>query len=190
MHVSVDIDGVLLDIMVTYCEIFNKLYNTNYEKQDVKNWEFFRDWNITEKEAFEIFYKVYENSTLIPFIDEDAPPILRELNLKHKIYIVTARQAKFKIPTLEKLRIHGIKKNIHYEELLFLEPRPYDVKLQHKFDIYIDDSPNLATSIMKLKDRILLLYDQPWNQTIECNGNVFRVYNWKDIYHFFSDVGD
>lgn len=190
MKISVDIDGVLLDVMITYCEEFNNLYNTNYEKHDVRNWEFFKDWNITEKQAFDVFYRVYEKSLIIPFIDEDAPEILKKLNLNHGVYIVTARQVRFKEPTLEKLRFHGIKKNVQYKELFFMEPRPYDVKLQHKFDIYIDDSPNLAASIKKLKKKILLLFDQPWNQKIECNGNIFRVYNWNDIYKFINNMGD
>ncbi|MFX1497075.1 MAG: hypothetical protein ACFFBH_06090 [Promethearchaeota archaeon] len=187
--VAVDIDGVLLDVMITYCKTFNRLYNTNYKKSDVKNWEFFRDWNISEKEAFKVFYKVYENSIEIPFIDKDAPKILKDLNLNYNVYIVTARQAKFKDPTLEKLKSHGIKKNIHYKKLFFLEPRPYDVKLKHDFDIYIDDSPNLANSIKKMKMRLLLLFDQPWNQNVDSEDNVIRVYNWNEIYDFLNKEG-
>ena len=47
MRIAIDIDGVLLDLMVSYCEIFNERHKTEYTKKDVKNWEFFRDWNST-----------------------------------------------------------------------------------------------------------------------------------------------
>jgi len=101
MRIAVDIDGVLLDIMVTYCEIFNKRNKTNYQKKDVKNWEFFRDWKISEQEAFEIFHEIYEDSMIVPFIDEKAPYIMKELNKFHEVYIVTARQPKYRTPILK-----------------------------------------------------------------------------------------
>ncbi|MFX0025649.1 MAG: hypothetical protein ACFE8M_04480 [Candidatus Hermodarchaeota archaeon] len=188
MRIAVDIDGVLLDIMVTYCEIFNKKYKTNYQKKDVNNWEFFRDWKISEQEAYEIFFEIYEDSMSVPFIDENAPNILEELNKIHEVYIVTARQPKYKIPIFNKLRFHNIRRNIQYQELILLKPKPYDIKLRENFDIYIDDNPNLADPIKRLKGRTLLLYDQPWNQIVNVERNINRVFNWNDIFQFIINL--
>ncbi|MFX1297008.1 MAG: hypothetical protein ACFFD2_19420 [Promethearchaeota archaeon] len=188
MRIAVDIDGVLLDIMVTYCEIFNKKNKTSYQKKDVKNWEFFRDWKITEQEAYEIFYEIYEDSMLVPFIDIKASSIMKELNKIHEVYIVSARQPKYRNPILKKLRSHNIRKNIQYKELILLHPKPYDIKLKQDFEIYIDDNPNLVDPIKELKGRILLLYDQPWNQDVNVEGNINRVFNWKDIFQFIINL--
>ena len=68
MRIAVDIDGVLLDLVITFCEIFNERYNTHYTKEDVSNWEFFNDWNITEEEAFEIAQFLYKSAPY--FLDE------------------------------------------------------------------------------------------------------------------------
>ena len=72
MRISVDIDGVLLQIIDTYCEIYNSRYNTNYTKNDVTKWEFFKDWGIEQELAFNIFYEIYQDSSKVPFIDEDS----------------------------------------------------------------------------------------------------------------------
>jgi len=112
MKIAVDIDGVLLDLMVTFCEIFNQRYNTNYRKKDVISWEFFKDWNVSEKESYEIFYKIYENSSSVPFIDENAPVILKKLNNIHHVDIVSARTSKYRHQLIKKLHEHDIKKGI------------------------------------------------------------------------------
>ena len=188
MRIAIDIDGVLLDLMVTYCEIFNKKYNTEYTVQDVKHWEFFRDWNISEKESFEIFYELYKNSMPIPFIDERAPEYMRKLNNSHELYIVSAREPQYRSQTLKKLNYHNVKKNLHYIELILLHHKPYDSKINQDFDVYVDDNPNLAKSIKKMKNRYLLLYDQPWNQEVICKDNVIRVFNWKEVYETINEM--
>ena len=60
--------------------------------------------------------------------------------------------------------------------------KPYDLKINEPFDVYVDDNPNLANAIQKTDDKYLLLYDQPWNQKIDNTNKIIRVFNWKDIY--------
>jgi uncharacterized HAD superfamily protein len=188
MKIAVDIDGVLLDIMVEYCKIFNKRYGTNYIKKDVTDWEFFKDWGISEEEAFAVFNQIYEDSMSVPFIDNEAPSVMKSLNLKHEVFIVSARESEFKLPIIKKLNFHNIKKGIHYIELILLTHKPYDLKLSKHFDLYIDDNPNLVDPIKKLKNKFLLLYDQPWNQNSKCEHNVIRVYNWKEVHKEINNL--
>jgi uncharacterized HAD superfamily protein len=182
MKIAVDIDGVLLDLMVTFCEIFNHRYNTNYGKKDVISWEFFKDWNVSEKESYEIFYKIYENSSSVPFIDESAPAILKELNAINHVDIVSARTSKYRSQLVKKLQEHDVKKGVQYVNLILVNHKPYDKKLDLKYDVYVEDNPNLVERVRKMKEKFLLLYDQPWNQYCICEENVIRVYNWNEIY--------
>jgi uncharacterized HAD superfamily protein len=181
MKVAIDIDGVLLDIMVTYCKIFNNRYHTQYVKKDVIDWEFFKYWEISEKEAFEIFYDIYNNSMGVPFIDANAPDIMKKLRNCHNVFIVTARNPEYEAPIVKKLNYHNIKKGIHYEDLILLHHKPYDIKLSLDFDLYVDDNPNLVQSIKKMPNKKLLLYDQPWNRDLVLPDNVKRVFNWREI---------
>ena len=132
MKIAVDIDGVILDIIVEYCEIFNRRYGTNYKKNDVTKWDFFSDWNIDEETGFKIFFEIYEDSQNIPFIDEDAPKIMKRLNERYDVDIVSARVPEYRSSIVDKLESHDIMAGIQYTELILLHHKPYDIKLKQK----------------------------------------------------------
>jgi uncharacterized HAD superfamily protein len=182
MKIAIDIDGVLLNIMSTFLKIFNNRYCTSYKIEDVTNWEFFKDWNISEEEAFDIFYNIYQNTMDVPFIDEMAPEYLGKLHLAHEVYILSTRDPLYRSQVEKKLEFHKIKQNIQYIDLILIHNKPYDSKSSQEFDVFVDDNPHLAEAILKKKDKYLLLYDQPWNKSFLCKNNIIRVYNWKDIY--------
>ena len=182
MKVAVDIDGVLLDIIIPYIKKFNQKHNTDYTKKDVTNWDFYKEWNITEDDSFEIFYEIYENTMSVPFIDGDAPKFMKKLHTLHELYILSARAPQYRPQIFEKLNFHNIKKGSHYNDLMLVNHKPYDLKINEPFDVYVDDNPNLAQAIQKSQDKYLLLYNQPWNQNIENTNNIIRVFNWKGIY--------
>ena len=181
MKIAVDIDGVILDMVLRVCEIFNKRFNKNYSKDDVKKWEFFKDWNVSEEEIFSIFYRAYEESMTLPLIDEDAPEILKKLNDQNHVDLVTARNIKYEIHLIERLDSLEITKGIHYLKLIHANSKPYDAKIRLDYNILIDDNPNLVKSAENFPDKRILLYDQPWNRHIGEIENVVRVYNWKQI---------
>ncbi|MHA1391458.1 MAG: 5' nucleotidase, NT5C type, partial [Promethearchaeota archaeon] len=110
MKIAIDIDGVLLDIIVTYCEIYNKRYKPKKPKRknDVVKWDFFADWNMDEETGFKIFYEIYEDSGNIPFIGEGAPKIMKKLNESYDLDIVSARVPEYRSSITDKLNSHEI----------------------------------------------------------------------------------
>ncbi|TFF95591.1 MAG: hypothetical protein EU547_07345 [Promethearchaeota archaeon] len=188
MRIAVDVDGVLLDLMIKYCEVFNERYQTNYKKSDVTRWDFFEAWNIDESKAFEIFHNIYQKTSDVPFIDNKALEVLKDLNKTNHIDIVSARTSKFKKQLKKKLKSHGIKKGTHYENLILVHDKPYDIKLRLDYDIYIDDSPHLAAAVREKNNSILFLYDQPWNRQINDVENIIRVKNWKSIHQKIKNL--
>lgn len=184
MKIAVDIDGVILELAVKACEIFNKLYNTNYTKNEVKRWEFFRDWNVSEKEIYEIFERSYEESMTIPLIDNHISDILFRMNARYHVDLLTARTRTYETQLINRLKSLEIKKGSHYRELNYVDAKPYDIKLYLDYDIFIDDNPNFVKSIENFPEKKVFLYDQPWNKTIIENDNMIRVYNWKQIENY------
>jgi len=182
VKIAVDIDGVLLDIVMNFCDIFNKKHGTSYTKNDITNWKFYNDWNISEEEAFEIFFEIYQNTMSVPFIDDTAPEFMEKLNKDHDVHILSARTSEYRAQIIEKLNFHNIKKGEQYIDLILVYHKPYASKQDYKFDVYVDDNPHLADAIKKMKDRYLLLYDQPWNQDFTCENNIIRVHNWNEVY--------
>ena len=181
MKIAVDVDGVILAMIPKVCEVFNRMYNTNYTKNDVKQWEFFRDWNVSEKIIYKIFDKVYENSHTLHMVDENASYVLKKLFNTHKIDLLTARNIRFEHNLIKRLNSTDIRKGTHYEQIIHVSAKPYDSKLAFDYDIIIDDNPNLVDAIRKYENKQLLLYDQPWNQGIKENTKIKRVYNWNQI---------
>jgi len=181
MKIAVDVDGVILAMIPKVCEIYNKAFNTNYTKEDVKQWEFFKDWNISEESMYKIFYQVYTNSQTLSLVDKDAPQVLKKLYKKYFVDLVTARDLRFEGNLIEKLNSLGIKKGTHYENLIHVEAKPYDSKLSLDYDIIIDDNPNLINTSEGFPNKKILLYNQPWNRNFKEKINLKRVENWKQI---------
>lgn len=188
MKIAVDVDGVLLDLMDRFCEVINREQRTRFSKDIITDWEFFHIFNISEQKAYEIFHLLYEKSEELPFIDINAPYYLKRIKERHSIDIVSARDGKFKKELQTKLSSHGIKKGSHYENLILVESKPYDIKLKLNYDLFIDDNPNLVEPISQNGDRYLLLYSQPWNQHVTTDKNVIRVDTWKEIFDFIKKV--
>lgn len=182
MKIAVDINGVLFSVIDKFVEFFNEKHGTRYTKQDVTQWEFYNDWNSSEQEFFELFYKAYENILDVPFIDDDASKYMKNLNVTHDVQILSALDTQYTPHVVEKLIFHGIEEGTHYSELLIIKEKPWDLKLTHDFDLYVDDNPHLVEPIKEMNDRYLLLYDQPWNQDSICEKNVIRVKNWRDVF--------
>lgn len=181
MKIAVDIDGVILDMILRVCEIFNERFNSNYSKDNIKRWEFFKDWDVPEEEIFKIFYKAYEESMTLPLIDKNTPEILKKLNNQHHVDLVTARNIKYESHLIERLNSLEITKGVQYLKLIHANAKPYDAKIRLGYDIYIDDNPNLVESAGNFPEKRILLYDQPWNRHVREIENVARVYNWKQI---------
>jgi hypothetical protein len=188
MKISVDVDGVLFDIMILYCEIFNKRFNTNYNKNDVSQWDFFIEWNIEKETAFTIFREIYKSNIRTPLTDPNAPMILEKLNKTNKIDIVSARTEKFSQQLKIKLSAHGIEKGTHYDQLILVDDTPKDIKLHLNYDVYVDDNPFLAEAIKNVKNSTLLLYKQPWNRMIKSYKNIRKVNNWNEIYDYIIQL--
>ena len=158
LRIAIDIDGVLLDLVVNFCDIFNKKHGTSYNKNDINNWEFYNEWNISEEEAFGIFFEIYENTMSVPFIDEATSDHMEKLNKNHEVYILSARTSEYRAHIIEKLNFHNIKKGKQYIDLILVCPKPYNSKQNYDFDVYVDDNPHLADAIKLKVDRYLLLF--------------------------------
>ncbi len=186
MKIAIDVDGVLLDLMSEFCQMYNERFGTKYSKEDATNWDFYKDWDIPLEFLTDSFRQLHENPMITPLIDKVAPEIMKELRLVYDIDIITSREAYTRKALIERLNSLGIHKGSHYKEIIITPLSPNDVKLSYEYDLFIDDNPNLATSINKYDDKILLLYNQPWNYSVQNTRNVVRVQNWTEILEFIK----
>lgn len=191
MKISVDLDGVLIQIMEEWIRIYNNRYYKNkITIEKITQWDFYKHLGITELELSQIFDCI--DLKTIPIIDKRAPKYLKKLNKKHTIHIVTARYRgeKDRPKVQEKLDLMGLVKGVHYDKLVITDNYPKDIKILLNYDVYVDDSPFLAESFQNdelfRQFKLLLLMDQPWNWRVESQFGTIRVRNWKEIYKWLK----
>jgi len=191
-QIAVDLDGVLWDLMASYVKVHNKLYDDNKNIHDVNDWEFFKDWGMyPEDRAYEIFHMI--DLMDVPIIDKKAPKYMKALQEYGEVDILTARRPEKRQEAIDKLESIGIYKGEHYDTMVIVGYKPYNVKSGYPYDYFIDDSPRVATALHeKFKGNpyapMLFLWDQPWNWRVESNGITKRVKGWKDILRHFEQI--
>lgn len=194
-EIAIDVDGVILDSMVIFCEVYNDIYEnskgfTPKYKKDVNRWDFYKDWKFINKNSiWYIFDRVRELELYVPIIDKQISKYLRKLRKNNVVDIVTGRDEKWADSLTIKLDSHYILEGIHYDTI-HICGRNKNNKLEFDYDWYVDDNPNMALKLKKLnrrrrkkKQQVLFLFDQPWNKRIRNGDGVIRVYSWKDFWH-------
>lgn len=173
MDIAVDIDGVIWDIMEVFLELYNRIYRTDIQFNDVITWYHF------PLERFNAIYPLtLKRIDEYRFLDANIKHYLFLLMGKHEVKMLTKEQNPVEI-IKKKLESGNIREGFEYLELIKIEIA--DKKVNYKFDIYIDDCPLMVEDMKQHPDRILLLYNQPWNWDCKETENVFRVKGWKEI---------
>lgn len=189
--IAVDVDGVLIDLMSRFYEMYNKKYGTCFIRTDHISYDFWKDWGVSKESIFDIFSILKDDYQSIPIIDNNAKYIMKYLNDRFHVDILTITPIKYFKKLENKLISMGIKQKTHYNELIMIPYNPNTLKIEFPYNIFIDDNPNLVKAILNSKkDKKILLYDQPWNKNIKDNEKVYRVMSWEDIYHTINYLID
>ena len=182
LKIAVDLDGVVWDIMHVFVDIYNRLYKENVKYEDIDDWYYF------PQDRWDVVYPLTLPRIMeYPILDVYIPTYLYLLNKVHDVSILTKEQNP--IGTMEaKLETLDIKKGREYNELIRLDIS--DSKLDYPFNVYIDDYPGMAKKMHEFPGKLLLLYDQPWNQKNRyvCQGNIIRVKEWRDVLSYIRTL--
>ena len=180
MNVAIDLDGVLLDTLGRFCEIYNLFNKDEKTKDDITRFGFFEDWGMPEEE----FWALFECCQLdeIKPIDKKAPNYIKKIAEIRNVDIVCARAEKDRDGVEKALKTIGLIKGVHYNNLLLTLKDNLESKIHLPYDLYIDDNPKLAKDVQKNYGKHILLWQQPWNWKIHSIMGVHRVRNWKEIY--------
>ncbi len=182
--IAIDVDSTLIDIMVSYCQVYNELKNETKTKDDVRNWDFFAEWNLSNEEGIELFDKIDLHE--VPVICDEVDCYLLRFSQKHLVDIVTNRKEMQRNQLVRKLESMGLKKGINYNDLIIVNSDQEKVDLN--YDIYIDDGPKLALIIESCTNKIQLMLNQPWNQEIKPSVKIKKFNDWEEIYNEIIDL--
>lgn len=173
----IDMDNVITDSR--FLDLINEFLGTNYEWNDFKTY-YLQEIIGDKKEGFWNYVKdrnFYEGATLF----EGCYDVLKELNDKYDLYIVTA----YLWNDVIDISGDNLRNKYYYlrEMLPFINPNKYIFTTNKnllKFDIRIDDR---LDNIMEADTKILFTawHNRDLDDKFLEDNNVIRVNSWDDI---------
>lgn len=182
MNLGFDIDGVISDFVAAFCDLTKKKYNVCLKESDIYCHDLNLVLGITKNERNELIKETLKEDLKL---NDGSKEIITKLWAEgHKIYLLTARYASSIETTKEWLKKNGIP----YTELFQLkEGEKNNTNL--KLDLIVEDCLQDALE-WSPKVTNILVYDHPWNKTLNVKGLIKRVYSWKEIYQEVQRLKD
>jgi len=193
MRIAVDLDGVLAGLQDAFLRELNTDFGTNYSTEDWESWDAYKYFSIFQvveekfgiEAAKHLMWRYFDLAWLIwrkmPVIHDsvDGVKYLKEkYNMPtDRVDIVSTRNRNTVGDSINWLQYH----RFPYDTYIALDAFGRHSKLELDYDLYVDDSPQLAKEILDYPNKELLLFNQPWNQDVELNHNITRVFGWSDI---------
>ena len=174
MNLGFDIDGVISDFVRSFMKVVKRHYDVTLTEADI----YCHDLNLVLGISKQDRNKLIRETILEELeLNSGAQRILAKLSSEgHRIFILTARPSDLVGITENWLK----KKGIPYFQLLQLEQGEKHLA-NVNLDLVVED--NLEDAIgWSQKVKKVLIYDHPWNRTLNVRNLVKRVYNWGDIY--------
>lgn len=188
MRIGIDLDDVLANFIQTLIGFHNETYNTHLSLDTFYSIYYWEVWGGTREEAIKKVYQFHQSgySKQIQPI-EGAIKSIQELSKKHELFIITSRQTDFEKLTRTWLDQYfpGMFKTVfftnHYDLTGSIKPvkQKFKVCLENHISVMIEDSPEHAVQFIR-SPVILLLFDSPWNKSVQNNSNIIRVSGWKN----------
>jgi uncharacterized HAD superfamily protein len=175
LRIAVDLDGVLADTMVAFCRILNKRHSTQFTVDSFVQWKAWQIAHIPEDEFFETLDEAWFEWESIPPVSNDIEKEVGRIHRFGRVDVVTGRSQR----TVEAALAWLQKQNVPYDR--FVRTANTIAKARLRYDVFVDDSPELMTMIASSFNRFGILYTQPWNRKARELGRTFRVKSWKEV---------
>jgi len=169
MFISVDIDGVLCNMMGGLLPVANAKYGTDVKYEDVDDWFYKNDrWNLSHE-----IKKLFADKTFLLSLQpmKGAREGMAKLKADgNRVMIITSRNQRYFLETSN--WVYG---NIGS----FTVYHAVDSKYQPDIELHIDDC---IAQVKEFNEHNVttMLFDQPWNQGYEHPLNL-RVHGWDEI---------
>jgi len=168
LSIALDIEGVLAaEMNARALTLLNKQKNTTYSIDDLKDWGF-KSINTPIPVMMALFDRVWTEQWKEMKCEGDPKTINELCGVWKNVDIVTSRTG-VDVPLNNWLTLHRLQ-NIP----LVIRP-PTHEKTTLPYDIFIDDSPILASEVIKTNGRIQLLRKWPWNKNVPDHERIIRV---------------
>jgi len=175
LNLGFDIDGVIADFSTPLMKTINKNYGLSLKPTDIYCFDLSIVLGIPPPEEEQLIVEVLKQD--LPLIPGAKETLERLTGEGHNICLLTSRYGHLKEITQSWLK----EKGILYNQLHLLDNGKKYLAEIDPLDLIVEDSLQEALA-WATKVKKILIYDQPWNKTLNVRNLTKRVYNWNQIY--------
>ena len=175
LKIAVDLDGVLAEAMIAWCELYNKRYSQSMSLEEIRAWNVWKIVKITRDAFFRILDDAWLEWEKIPPTEEGVGEQVRLLHELGEVDVVTGRSPRTVPSAKEWLKAHGVP----YDR--FVRTESNLAKINLNYDVFVDDSPELMELIASRSTALGILYTRPWNRDTQMPSVVQRVTRWAEV---------
>jgi len=175
LKIAVDLDGVLAEAMIGWCELYNERHGQSLILEDIRAWDVWKLVKIQRDEFFRLLDDAWLQWERIPLTEQDAAEQVKLLHDFGTVDVVTGRSARTVVSAKEWLKSHSIP----YDR--FVRTESTIAKIRLDYDVFVDDSPALMQHIASKSTALGILYTRPWNVDTQIPTVVRRVIRWAEV---------
>lgn len=155
LKIGLDVDGVLADVIHAWIHYNNKI-RTPISKEEISEWDFWKRYQMDKYDFYKELSLCWQTWHKIPSTEENLSTSTSILSQVGEVDIVTAREEH----THPFVKSWLSSQKILYKNYIGVLEGIEKTKLN--YDIFIDDSPINAKSMLDA-GKSVILYSQPWN---------------------------
>lgn len=175
LKIAVDLDGVLAEAMIGWCELYNQRHGQSLSFEDIRAWDVWKVVKIQRDEFFRILDDAWLQWERIPATEEDVGEQVKLLREFGSVDVVTGRSARTVASAKEWLNAHSVP----YDRFVRTESTLAKIRLD--YDVFVDDSPTLMQLIASRSMALGILYTRPWNRDAQVPTVARRVAKWVEV---------
>ncbi len=182
LKIAVDLDGVLAESMLVWCERVNKEFGMHLKMDDLDSWSSWKKFSISKDDFYRILDESWEDWEEVPPTEPRIAGKVARIEKFGDIDVVTGRSRKTEAAAKSWVDNHGIR----YKH--FVRVEGWRDKIILDYDVYIDDAPDLMQLVSQTPLRWAVLYDRPWNRGVPNIPKVLRSQSWNHVPRLLAQI--
>jgi uncharacterized HAD superfamily protein len=175
LKTAVDLDGVLAEAMIVWCDLYNQRYGKSLTLEDINAWDVWKIAKIPRSWFIRLLDDAWRNWEKMPPTEPDVGKQVGLLREFGTVDIVTGRSIRTVSQAKQWLKAHAVP----YDHFIRTESNLAKINLD--YDVFVDDSPDLMELIASKSKALGILYTRPWNRNTQMPTVVRRVTTWNEI---------
>ena len=192
-NIYVDFDDCLCETARYFSRLVASLYGLDVPYEKIKYFNLQKSFSLSDEKFENMMIKAHEPEELLSY--EETPGAVETINEwineGHNVKIITGRPSSAFDASRKWLNKHGLERTElfclnKYGRSNFIKGSKFTLELENyykmPFDFAVEDSPAAFKFFEHLENLKVLVFDRPWNQEVELQGEKFkRCLNWNMI---------